>query len=375
MAPASTMPSSVPSTKPTSVDCAVTAAWKRRLRGESSGQSTRLFHRSIATWCGAGSTGRSIDQVAAIRSAVLYGPFGASTRSIAPGALSSTAPTYQSTTTAASTTPTGSARRVASDIGAASDRERLAQLVRDGDELGRIAHAEVTLVGQGRRDLLQDPPRSRRHHDDPRRQIRGLGDRVGDEDDRALLAPPELLQLLVEAVARDLVERAEGLVHHQQARLEGERAGDRDALLHPARQLPRVLLLEADEADAVELLHRHGPARGGVAALDLQRQHDVGEHRAPREQRRRLEHVAVRARQTRFVRAHAVDLDRTRRDRLEIGADAQEGRLAAARRADERDEFARRDREVDLAQRLHRRIGRGVDDAHLARRDGELARG
>ena len=222
----------------------------------------------------------------------------------------------------------------------------------------------MALVGQRRRDHLQDAPGPRRHHDDARRQVRGLGDRVGDEDDGALLAPPELLQLLVEAVARDLVERAEGLVHHQQARLEAERARDRDALLHAARELPRVLPLEAGQADALELLHRHRLARGRVAALDLQRQHDVGEHRAPWKERRRLEDVAVGAGQARLVRAHAVDLDRARGDRLEVGDDAQQRRLAAARRADERDELAGRDRQVDLAQRMHRRVGRGIDDAH-----------
>ena len=64
-----------------------------------------------------------------------------------------------------------------------------------------------------------------------------------------------------------------------------------------------------------------------------------------------------------------------RRDRLQIGDDAQEGRLAAARRTDERDELARRDGQVDLAQGVHRRVDRRIDDADAARGDGELARG
>ena len=47
-------------------------------------------------------------------------------------------------------------------------------------------------------------------------------------------APPDLHQLEVHPLARHLVERPERLVHQQQLRVEGERAGDRDPLLHPA---------------------------------------------------------------------------------------------------------------------------------------------
>jgi ferredoxin len=126
--------------------------------------------------------------------------------------------------------------------------------------------------------------------------------------------------------------------------------------------------------DAAELLHRHGLALGGFAPLDLQRQHDVGQDGAPGEQRRSLEDVAIGASQPRLVRTHAIDLDRSRRDRLQIGNDAQKGRLAAARRTDEGNELARRDGQVDLAQGVHRRVYRQIDDADAARGDGELAR-
>ena len=81
------------------------------------------------------------------------------------------------------------------------------------------------------------------------REEHRLGDRVGDEDHRLLGLRPELQQLLVQMVAHDLVERAERLVHQQQVGIEGERAGDRGALLHAAGQLPGKLLLEAREID------------------------------------------------------------------------------------------------------------------------------
>ncbi len=63
-----------------------------------------------------------------------------------------------------------------------------------------------------------------------------------------LRALPEPQQLLVQLVAGDLVERAERLVHQQELGLEAERARDRDALLHAARQLPGELALEARRA-------------------------------------------------------------------------------------------------------------------------------
>ena len=72
-----------------------------------------------------------------------------------------------------------------------------------------------------------------------------------------LVARPELQQLGIEMVAHDLVERAERLVHQQQVGIEGQRAGDRGALLHAARQLPGIFALEAGEVDQ---LHDAGDA-------------------------------------------------------------------------------------------------------------------
>ena len=95
-------------------------------------------------------------------------------------------------------------------------------------------------------------PGPRRHHDDAGREIDRLGDRVRDEADRLVGARPELQQLLVEVVAHDLVERAERLVHQEQVGVEGERTGDRGALLHAAGELPGIFLLEAGEVDEVD---------------------------------------------------------------------------------------------------------------------------
>ena len=75
-----------------------------------------------------------------------------------------------------------------------------------------------------------------------------------------LLGPrPQLQQLLVQPVADDLVERAERLVHQQDVGVEGQRPGDRGALLHAARELPGIFLLEAGEVDELERAARRAP--------------------------------------------------------------------------------------------------------------------
>ena len=102
--------------------------------------------------------------------------------------------------------------------------------------------------------IAGDPAGPRRHHDDARREEDRLGDRVRDEDDRASGLLPDPQQLHVQALARHLVERAERLVHQQQRGVERQRAGDRDALLHAARELPGPARLEPGQLDELEHL-------------------------------------------------------------------------------------------------------------------------
>ena len=55
-------------------------------------------------------------------------------------------------------------------------------------------------------------------------------------------------QFLVQAIAGDLVESAEGLVHQQDARTRQQRARDRDALPLSARKLMRIGVLPTRRA-------------------------------------------------------------------------------------------------------------------------------
>ena len=145
-----------------------------------------------------------------------------------------------------------------------------------------------------------------------------------------------------------LVERGEGLVHQEHLGVVGEGAGERHALLHPARELMRQRLLESHEADVADMPLGELAALAPRHAARLEPERHVVAHGHPRIDALFLEHHAV---ERAFARATvalvppvgvAHDLDRSVAVRLEPGENAKKGRLAAARRADDAEEFARR---------------------------------
>ena len=110
-----------------------------------------------------------------------------------------------------------------------------------------------------------------------------------------------------------------------------------------------MVVLEPFEADELEELHGSPPLRRADPAGDLAPDDRIGEDRAPRQQAVGLKHetaVAARAAHRAPVEQHVA-----RACRLEPGHDAQERGLAAAGRADHRDELALLDGEIDLLQR------------------------
>ena len=146
-------------------------------------------------------------------------------------------------------------------------------------------------IGTGTTAVIR--PGSRRHDDDPLRQEHRLGDRVRDEHDRRAALPADPHELGLHPLARHLVERAERLVHEQQARPLGERPGDRHALLHAAGELVREVPGEVVEADEREQLGRPRRALRLAHAVQLQRELDVARDVAPRQQPGLLERDAV----------------------------------------------------------------------------------
>ena len=154
---------------------------------------------------------------------------------------------------------------------------------------------------------------------------------MGDEQPGEPLLLEQPQRLFVEVLASDLVDGAEGLVEHQDRRLERQRAGQRAAHAHAARQRLGVVILETGEPDEVDGVAGERPAFGPRESVQLGEQLDVVLDRAPRHQRRILEHVAD---------ALAVDADVPRGRLEQARGDLEQRRLAAPRRPDHRHELA-----------------------------------
>ena len=151
----------------------------------------------------------------------------------------------------------------------------------------------------------------------------------------------------MEQVAGHRVERAERLVHEQHVGVLRERAGERDALAHAAGQLVRPLLARTSPRlhEVEQLVGPRARARRVGTLRELQRELDVAARGEPREQRRLLEHERWCGRRPSIVPARGL---------VEAGDQVEQRALAAARRAEEAHELARRDVERDVVERVHR---------------------
>ena len=77
---------------------------------------------------------------------------------------------------------------------------------------------------------------------------------VGDKNHGLARALPDAQEFALHQAAGLRVERAERLVHQQDPRVDRQGAGDRGALLHAARELRRVAVLEPRQADELDEL-------------------------------------------------------------------------------------------------------------------------
>ena len=256
--------------------------------------------------------------------------------------------------------PDGPVRRLQLEVVEAGQREALEAAVgadeacdevvgRMGEQLlGRVVLGEDAAFAEDR-DPVADEDR--------------LVDVVGDEDDRLAQLPLDPQELVLEPGAGDRVEGAEGLVHQHQRRVRGERAREPDALALAARELRRVAgaVVAGREVDEVEQLVR--PLVGLPLRPAEQPRHggDVLGDGHVREEPDLLDHVADPAAQRRLVERHharAVDANVARRQLDEPVDELHRRRLAAARRADEAADLARRDRHREIVDR--RRCAAGV---------------
>src|SRR5439155_24340673 len=131
------------------------------------------------------------------------------------------------------------------------------------------------------------------------------------------------------------VERAERLVEEEHARLADEGPGERHPLPLPARELPRLAILEPFQLDEAQHLE-HTPAdRAALHALAPEPERDVLEDREVREERVALEDrvdVTPVRRQPRHVAV--AEQDRPLARLLEPPDHPERRPLPAARRAE-----------------------------------------
>src|SRR4051794_35709252 len=193
----------------------------------------------------------------------------------------------------------------------------------------------------------------RPEHGDAVTEAGRLVDVVRHEHDGLVQLGLDAPELLLQAVPRERVDRAERLVHEENGRVRGQRPGHPDALLLPAGQLvgvaPRVgARLETDHVEQL------GDAAADALAVPAeQRRHgrDVLLDRAMREEPDPLDDVPHAAAQLLGVAARdvaAVEPDPAGGRLDEPVDEPQRRRFTAAGRADEHDHLAAADVERHL---------------------------
>ncbi len=116
-----------------------------------------------------------------------------------------------------------------------------------------------------------------------------------------------------------------------------QRADDTDALLHAARQLARISVLEALEPDQPDEIHRALAHLLLVEPLHVGGQQDVLQHSAPGKEDGRLEDDADIAPRT--TDRTPAERCHTLARRQQAGQNLEQGGLAASRGADHRNKF------------------------------------
>ena len=200
------------------------------------------------------------------------------------------------------------------DVGDPHQRQPLQRPVGADEVLDELVGGRHQQLGRGR--VLGDLA-ALAHDRDPVAHLDRLVDVVGDEEDGLADLRLQAQELVLEALAVDRVDRAEGLVHQHHQRVGGERPGDPDPLLLAAGELRRVAVAELGvEADQLEQLGDAGRGPVLLPAQQLRHGGDVLGDRAVGEEADLLDHVADLAPQLgRVAVAHRLAADRGCRPR------------------------------------------------------------
>ena len=174
------------------------------------------------------------------------------------------------------------------------------------------------------------------------------------------------------------VDRREWFVHQHGLWAVRQCPRDRHPLLHPAGQLPGVLLGGMAEADVGESVRHAATPLVAGHVLSAQRQLDVVPHRQPRHQRAAVVLEHDRELLGRAGHGTPADHDLPAAGREQPGDAAQEGGLARPGRADDRHDLAGADVEVqvldDGAPALGHRVALG-EPLHREERGVAFPRG
>ncbi|MCY1506554.1 hypothetical protein D9M68_408060 [compost metagenome] len=171
---------------------------------------------------------------------------------------------------------------------------------------------------------------------------------MGDEEHRFCGASPDLQQQFLHLLAGEGVQRAEGFVHQQHARVGGQGAGDADALLLPAGEFPDAAFVEAGEVNQGEHLAGAGFTLGTRPACQFQAEGDIAQHVLPGQQGVVLEHHATLG--AGAVDGYAVEADAPGAGSDEAGDEVEQGGLATAGRAEGHQQLAGAEVEGDVGQ-------------------------
>ena len=232
---------------------------------------------------------------------------------------------------------------------------------RRADELRHRERVRIAIERIRRRDLLQPAAED---HRDPVRHRHRLDLVMRHVQERRAELAMELRDLGAHVHAQLGVEVAERLVHQEDTRPPHHGAGERHPLLLAARELRRLA-----RQQALDLQHRrdrlhlgrdrlaHGARRQAEQAphrrklAHAKRHGDIFGHRQVRIERVGLEHHRDVARVRRqALHRRAIDRDAAGALGLEPGDDAQQCGFPAARGAQDGDELARPDVEVDAIE-------------------------
>ena len=212
--------------------------------------------------------------------------------------------------------------------------------------------------------VVRDAGRPAREQQNTVGEIDRLLEIVRDQHRGGAGLDEDALELVAHEQRHLVVERRERLVEKQDFRLDHERAHDRDQLLLAARQLIGIALevdLDAEMGD--QPLGARAPL--GLRQLhQLERILDVVDRAQPRKQRLAiiLEHVA----ELDVAQRLAVEQDFAGIGRDEPGDHVDQRALAAAVRAEHRDELAARDIEVEAV------VDHSVDEVLGQAADGDV---